>query len=79
MKFINVVTVAVLFSMLAACGRVDNQSSLRSVDVPQTHVKAQNKIGFCWSYATMGLLESLSYAEQEKLIRDILEIVLLEI
>lgn len=41
------------------CGRSDAGSAIRSVDIPQTPVKSQNKVGFCWAYATMGFLESL--------------------
>jgi hypothetical protein len=44
---------------VAACGRPVDPSSERSVDIPQTAIKAQNKIGFCWAYATTGFLESL--------------------
>jgi hypothetical protein len=34
-------------------------SSTKTVDVPQTPVKDQNNIGFCWAYATNGFLESI--------------------
>lgn len=42
------------------CGQQDKTSSLDTVEVPQTSVKSQNQIGFCWAYATMGFLESLA-------------------
>lgn len=48
-----------LMSSLASCGKAPGSSTLKTVDVPQTQVKGQNYVGFCWSYGTMGFLETL--------------------
>ena len=45
---------------LSGCGRSVKPAKLHTVEVPQTPIKSQNKIGFCWSYATMGFLETLT-------------------
>ena len=34
------------------------RSEIESVEIAQSSVKAQYKIGFCWAYATIGLIES---------------------
>ena len=34
------------------------KSSIESVEIPQTEVEDQSKIGFCWAYAMAGLIES---------------------
>lgn len=44
---------------LSGCGQLGPKSRLDTVEIPQTVVKAQNKVGFCWSYATMAFIESL--------------------
>ncbi len=64
-----------IFSLncLSACGPQDNQmslifkneksnansSGLNTVDIPQTAVRNQGRFGICWSYGTIGLLESV--------------------
>src|SRR5262249_34274612 len=41
------------------CGpQAQTVSDTKTVDVPQTPVQDQAFVGFCWSYATMGLIES---------------------
>lgn len=50
-----------VFLLLGACGANENlqsRSALDSVDIPQTPVVDQQKIGFCWAYAGIGLVES---------------------
>src|SRR5262245_55876546 len=41
------------------CGQGIDSSATKSVEIPQTPVKSQNQVGFCWAYATTGFLESL--------------------
>lgn len=49
---------AVLF---VACGsKRSGQSSVTTVDIPQTPVRNQQSTGFCWAYATAGMIESWS-------------------
>lgn len=38
--------------------RKEAQSSVDSVEIPQTPVENQNRVGFCWAYAVIGLVES---------------------
>lgn len=51
-----------LFSILAlsaaACGKRQSSSGIDSVSIAQTPVENQKKAGFCWAYATIGLVES---------------------
>jgi hypothetical protein len=35
-----------------------NRSGTDSVEIPQTPVENQNRVGFCWAYAAVGLVES---------------------
>lgn len=43
-----------------SCNRTEfPSSSVKTVDVPQTPIKSQGHVGFCWSYATIGLIESM--------------------
>ncbi|MCX6118467.1 MAG: hypothetical protein NT027_13065 [Proteobacteria bacterium] len=42
------------------CGKPHHESSTKSVEIPQTVIKSQGSVGFCWSYATIGFLESLA-------------------
>ena len=58
-RFKNHLGQILLITAISACGKSPSTSSLTTVEVPQTAVKAQNRIGFCWSYATMGFLESI--------------------
>jgi aminopeptidase C len=48
--------------MLNACGpQLDARnakSSVDSVEIPQTPVENQDRVGFCWAYAAIGLIES---------------------
>jgi hypothetical protein len=44
---------------LASCGGRPETAATKSVAIPQTVVKGQGSIGFCWSYTTIGFLESL--------------------
>ena len=48
--------------VLSACGptveNTNTQSKIDSVEIPQTPVENQNRIGFCWAYAAVGLIES---------------------
>ena len=43
--------------IITACGPTPT-SQLSTVDLPQTAAKAQGGVGFCWSYATIGLTEA---------------------
>jgi hypothetical protein len=47
---------------VVACGPQSSpnngKSSVDSVEIPQTPVENQDRIGFCWAYATVGLIES---------------------
>lgn len=47
-----------LLSSLYSCGQKPTASGLDSVVIEQTPVENQFSIGFCWSYATIGLIES---------------------
>ena len=50
----------IISSQLLGCGKANfTQSKIETVDIGQTPVKSQGRVGFCWSYATIGLLESL--------------------
>jgi C1A family cysteine protease len=51
-------SLGLIFSLMA-CTQNPNASKIKTVDIPQTAVKDQNSIGFCWYYATMGLIETL--------------------
>lgn len=59
---------------------IPSSTQVRLTEVETNRLKLAEKkaIGIAQLLHGMGLLDSLSYAEQEKLIRDILEIVLLE-
>lgn len=48
------------WAALAACGPAQTLEMSRpdSVEIPQTPVENQFRIGFCWAYATIGLIES---------------------
>jgi hypothetical protein len=52
--------VIVIFAL--ACmpekARKGQTSALDTVDIPQTEVRDQGQVGFCWSYATIALVES---------------------
>lgn len=42
-----------------SCGRgSQGQSGLDTVDIPQTDIRNQEKVGFCWAYATVAFIES---------------------
>ncbi len=43
-----------------SCGQSPDPAVSKSVEIPQTPVKSQGAVGFCWSYATIGFLESLA-------------------
>jgi hypothetical protein len=49
-------------TLATACGpsfsTTTTQSKIDSVEIPQTAIENQNKIGFCWAYAIVGLVES---------------------
>lgn len=45
-------------SLLVACGQGVPQSSVETVELPQTEIEDQMKVGFCWAYAGTGLVES---------------------
>jgi hypothetical protein len=49
---------ALVFVVFAACGPVPSESSVDSVEIPQTPVENQQRMGFCWAYAAVGLVES---------------------
>lgn len=42
----------------AACSQPRHETALKTVAIPQTPVQNQDKIGFCWAYSTMALIES---------------------
>lgn len=48
------------WATLSACGPAQRPEASRpdSVEIPQTPVENQFRIGFCWAYATIGLIES---------------------
>jgi Papain family cysteine protease len=50
---------AIILAQLASCGQPLKKSTIESVDIGQTPVKSQGRVGFCWAYATIGFLESL--------------------
>ncbi len=69
MKHTSILNAAALFlsCFAVACGLKENTphtSSIASVAIPQTDVRDQNKIGFCWAYAGIGLIESKLKSEQ---------------
>ena len=43
-----------------------NSSDLNTVDIPQTAVRNQGRFGICWSYGTIGLLESIFKSRTQK-------------
>ncbi|MEN9529627.1 MAG: Peptidase C1-like family [Pseudomonadota bacterium] len=45
---------------VSACGQSPNtpQSSIETVNIPQTDVRDQGRFGICWAYGTTGLIES---------------------
>lgn len=53
---------ASLSVIMNACGpqgsAKETKSSVDSVEIPQTPVENQDRIGFCWAYAIIGLIES---------------------
>ena len=52
--------VAIISLQIVGCGQSPTTvSKIQTVDIGQTPVKSQGQVGFCWSYATIGLLESL--------------------
>ncbi len=56
----NIVAIILSSLSLLACERnTGNHNSLKTVDIPQTPVKSQGYVGFCWSYASIGLIESI--------------------
>lgn len=62
----NSVVATAMSLLLGACGVQQTNSTTDSVDIPQTSVKNQMKIGFCWAYAITGLLESNYLVQSEK-------------
>lgn len=57
---INSILAATVASLaLSGCGRTMKPARLDTVEVPQTPIKSQYRIGFCWSYGTIGFLETL--------------------
>lgn len=44
--------------LLAACGQPSQQSGTKTVEIPQSEIEDQMKVGFCWAYAGTGLVES---------------------
>ena len=62
--FLSLLSVATLaFStLLVSCGPAqgiqDGNSSVESVEIPQTPIENQFKIGFCWAYITTAFIES---------------------
>lgn len=48
-------------SLFVSCGnKPTGQSSVTTVDIPQTPVRNQQSTGFCWAYASAGMIESWS-------------------
>lgn len=55
----------VLALTISACGQTPT-SQLNTVNLPQTDAKAQGGVGFCWSYATIGLTEATALTRDGK-------------
>jgi hypothetical protein len=53
---------------LTACGVKPQSSGIDAVHIEQTPIENQFSIGFCWSYATIGLIESNYKAKTGKTI-----------
>ena len=47
-----------LSTTISGCGAKSQSSRPDSVDIDQTAIRNQYRVGICWSYATVGLLES---------------------
>jgi hypothetical protein len=59
-KLSTIFTVLVASLSILGCGQnAPHSNSLKTVDIPQTPVKSQGHVGFCWSYASIGLIESI--------------------
>lgn len=44
---------------LGACGQIpQDKSGTKTIEIPQSEIENQLKIGFCWAYAGTGLVES---------------------
>jgi hypothetical protein len=58
---VTIITSAMAVAILTGCGASHRQAQnkIKTVDVPQTPIKSQGRVGFCWAYATVGLLENL--------------------
>ncbi len=52
------VAMLIILTSLTACGVKPQSSTIDAVSIEQTPIENQFSIGFCWSYATIGLIES---------------------
>ena len=59
--FFGLPVAAFVSSLILSCGqRIPAHSTVTTVDIPQTPVRNQQKTGFCWAYATAGMVEAWS-------------------
>lgn len=57
--YVTLASLILVLSSIFSCGKPPQKSSTpESVEIDQSPVKNQYSIGFCWAYATLGLLES---------------------
>lgn len=52
------VALLMILTSLTSCGKKPQASGIDAVNILQTPIENQFSIGFCWSYATIGLIES---------------------
>jgi hypothetical protein len=72
-KIVATLSAALVTLSLGACGRGDTshqapQSSIETVEIPVTKVKDQRRVGFCWSYALVALVESQYLLKTDKVV-----------
>lgn len=60
------IALIMILKSLTACGKSPQASALDAVSIEQTPIENQFSIGFCWSYATIGLIESNHKAKTGK-------------
>lgn len=59
----KIIAFGVVIALAVSCKTSKNENGsgadLDSVDIPQTGIRDQGQIGFCWSYGTIALVESM--------------------